>query len=220
MNSIIFDTAREAGIIPVIALENVQDAVPLARALVAGGIRFAEITFRTEAACEAIRRVAKEVPEIIVGAGTVISTAQIAQAVEAGAKFLVSPGLDLDLLDAAQEKEIPIIPGVATPSELMQGLKRGIQCFKFFPASVYGGPAAIKALSAPFPGLRFIPTGGVALDNLESYLALKAVLAVGGSWMCPNHEIQEKNFEHIEELAREAIAKFQGMRGGQNGTQD
>lgn len=200
------------GVIPVVALSRAEDAEPLAEALLSGGIGCAEITFRTEAAEEAIRRISGSCPEMLVGAGTVLSLQQAQRAVAAGAKFLVAPGFDPELVDWCIAHEIPVYPGVMTPSEVTQGVKRGLKVLKFFPAGDAGGTAMLKALSGPFPGMRFIPTGGVGAGNLEQYLSLPQVAAVGGTWMVKKDLIAEGRFERITELAKEAMEKIGALR--------
>ena len=197
---------KRCGIIPVIALDDAKDAILLAKALLAGGIDVAEITFRTAAAEESIRLIAEEVPDMLVGAGTVLTSDQAERAAKAGAKFLVSPGLDVDLIHKARELDVFMLPGAVTPTEIMQGLKEGIELFKFFPAGNYGGLKTIKSLTAPFTQIAFIPTGGVGADNLAEYLNYDRIAAVGGSWICPRNLINEGKWEEITELTREAVA--------------
>ena len=192
-------------IVPVVVLHDFHDAEPLGRALVAGGLPVAEVTFRTAAAAESIRAMS-EVEGLIVGAGTVLNPAQVGQAVAAGASFIVSPGLRRDVVFAAQDAGIPVLPGAVTPSEIMAAQELGLDTVKFFPANVFGGAAAIKALSAPFGGVRFVPTGGVSLSNLEDYLSLSCVPAVGGSWMVPVDAIREGAFDLVSALCRDAVA--------------
>ena len=201
-----------SGVVPVVVLDRAEDAVPVARAMLAGGITVMEITFRTDAAEESIRRVALECPEMLVGAGTVITQAQCSRAIDAGAQFIVSPGLDPEVAALCAERQIPITPGCVTPTEIMQALKLGVQVIKFFPASVYGGVSAMKALSAPFSGVKFIPTGGVDAGNLAEYLAKPFVHAVGGSWLCPKKEIAAGNYIQITRLCREATEIVRAAR--------
>lgn len=193
-----------SGVVPVVVLEDAEDAVPTAKAMAAGGIDVMEVTFRTNAAAESIRKVSEQCPETVVGAGTVINLEQAKLAVESGAKFIVSPGYDEETVKWCVENNIPITPGCATPTEIMMALKHGIGVVKFFPANVYGGLKALKSLSGPFPGLKFIPTGGVNADNLAEFAAAPFVHAIGGSWICPKKEISAHNFEKITELCREA----------------
>ena len=201
------------GIVPVVVLEDEAQAVPTARALLKGGINAMEITFRTAAAKGSIAKVAAEVPEIIVGAGTVINVEQLRDAVAAGAKFIVSPGSDEEVIREAAKLGVPIVPGVATPSEIMLGLKLGIKVFKFFPAEVYGGVKAIKALCGPFPQISFIPTGGISQANAADYLKNPKIRAVGGSWMVSKDMINAGDFDQIAEKSAAATALFREIRG-------
>ena len=193
-----------AGVVPVVVLDNAADAVPTAKAMVAGGIDVMEITFRTAAAADSIRAVAAEVPEMLVGAGTVITLEQCKLAVECGAKFIVSPGYDEEIVAWCVENGVAVTPGCVTPTEIMAGLKHGLKVFKFFPANVYGGLSAIKALSGPFVGLKFIPTGGVNQQNLGEFVSSPSIHAVGGSWVCPKADIAAHNFDKITQLCAEA----------------
>lgn len=192
-------------IVPVVVLNDAKDAEPLGRALMAGGLPVAEVTFRTAAAADSIRAMSA-VDGLIVGAGTVLNPGQVAQAVDAGAQFIVSPGLRRDVVLAAQAAGISVLPGAVTPSEIMAAQELGLDTVKFFPANVYGGAAAIKALSAPFGDMRFVPTGGVSVGNLSDYLSLWCVPAVGGSWMVPVDLIREGAFDRVSELCRDAVA--------------
>ena len=201
------------GIVPVVVLEDVEQAVPTARALLKGGINAMEITFRTAAAKGSIARVAAEVPEMIVGAGTVINVEQLHDAVEAGAKFVVSPGSDADVIREAAKLNVPIVPGVVTPSEIILGLKLGIKIFKFFPAESYGGLKTIKALCGPFPQIKFIPTGGISQSNVADYLKNPKIQAVGGSWMVSKDMINAGDFEGIAQKSKEATDLFKEIRG-------
>jgi 2-dehydro-3-deoxyphosphogluconate aldolase/(4S)-4-hydroxy-2-oxoglutarate aldolase len=194
-----------APVMPVVTIDDPAMAVPLARALVAGGIRAIEVTFRTAAALEALTRIAVEVPEAIPGAGTVLTAAHFQAAAKAGAKFAVSPGATPALLASVRPGPIPFLPGVATASELMACLETGITICKFFPAADAGGVAALKSLGAPFPQARFCPTGGIDLASAPAYLALPNVLCVGGSWIVPRDAIAAGDFARIEALAREAV---------------
>ena len=201
-------------ILPVAVIERAEDAVNTAHALLAGGIGSIEITFRTSAAEEAIAAVCAHCPDMLTGAGTVITLEQCKQAVAAGAKFIVSPGLDEEVVKWCMEHCIPVIPGCATPSEIMRAAKLGVSTVKFFPANVYGGATAIKALSGPFGQLKFIPTGGVNADNLHEYLSVPQVAAVGGSWMCAKKDITNQKFHRICELSKQAVAIAKGEEGG------
>ena len=195
----------ETGIVPVVVLNNVEDAVPLADALIKGGIDFMEITFRTECAAECISVISKEVPDMIVGAGTVLNVEQAKLAVDSGAKFIVSPGLDEATVKWAIENDIPVIPGAVTPTEIMKAISLGLKVVKFFPADVYGGIKAIKALSAPFGQVKFLPTGGVSEANLSEFASNKSVIAVGGSWVCKKDDIIKHDWNKITELSGNAV---------------
>ena len=195
----------ETGIVPVVVLNNVEDAVPLAGALLKGGIDFMEITFRTECAAECISVISKEVPDMTVGAGTVLNIEQAKLAVDCGAKFIVSPGLDEATVKWAIENDIPVIPGTVTPTEIMKAISLGLKVVKFFPADVYGGIKAIKALSAPFGQVKFLPTGGVSEANLNEFAANKSVIAVGGSWVCKKDDIINHDWDKITMLSENAV---------------
>ena len=195
---------RNAGVVPVVVLERAEDAVPAARAMLAGGVDVMEITFRTAAAAEAIRNVAAECPEMLVGAGTVLTVEQCEKAVALGAKFIVSPGFDVEIVDWCVERGVAVAPGCVTPTEIMAALKRGLSVVKFFPAGIYGGLKAMKALAAPFGQVKFIPTGGVSADNLAEYAAAPFVHAVGGSWLCPKADVAAGNFARIAELCAQS----------------
>ena len=200
------ETLSRIGIIPVVVLEDAAQAVPTARALLAGGIATAEITFRTDAAAQSIARISKEVPELLVGAGTVTSVDMARQAMEAGARYIVSPGLNPEVVRWCQAHELPVLPGVTTPTEIESALALGLDTLKFFPAAAAGGIAMLKALRGPYPGVRFVPTGGISAQNVADYLALPNVLACGGSWMVPADLINEGKFDEIEKLTAEAVA--------------
>jgi 2-dehydro-3-deoxyphosphogluconate aldolase/(4S)-4-hydroxy-2-oxoglutarate aldolase len=210
----ILEKLGELGVIPVVRIENSEQAVNLGHALIRGGLPCAEITFRTAAAEEAISTLVSELPEILVGAGTVLNKEQARGAVSAGARFIVSPGFSPEVVDWCLENEIPVTPGIATPTEIMMALERGIGVLKFFPANLLGGPTAIKAISAAFTEVKFIPTGGVSADNLASYLGLRAVHACGGSWLVKSDLIATGNFDKITELAREAANIIRIARTG------
>lgn len=199
-----FGRLSDAGIIPVVVLSRAEDAVPTAKALLKGGITVMEITLRTPAALAAIEAVAAEVPEMLVGAGTVLDVSQCESAAAKGAKFLVSPGFSREMANWCAERQIPWIPGCVTPTEIMEARNAGLEILKFFPANVYGGLKAMKALSAPFRNVRFIPTGGVNNENIRDFLSASCVYAVGGSWICPEKEIQAGNFEGITALCASA----------------
>lgn len=194
------------GIVPVIALSDVEKAVPLAGALLEGGIPCAEITFRTAEGVEAIRRIAEQVPDTLVGAGTVLTTEQVDRAIAVGARFAVSPGFNPRVVDYCIQRGLPIVPGCSTPSDMEQALERGLDVVKFFPAEQAGGLAYIKAVAAPYTGLRFMPTGGISADNLGTYLQFDRVLACGGSWMVKKELIDAGRFDEITRLCKEAVA--------------
>ena len=196
---------EELGIVPVVVLQDIKDAKPLAQALCEGGLPCAEVTFRTEAAEESIRIMTEAFPQMLVGAGTVLTKAQVDAAVEAGAKFIVSPGFDPEIVDYCLEKQIPVFPGCITPSEIAQAVKRGLRVVKFFPAEQFGGVAAIKAVSAPYVGLKFMPTGGVSAANLKDYFGCKSIIACGGSWMVKGDLIAAGKFDEIRQMTAEAV---------------
>lgn len=191
-------------VIPVIVLDDAKDAVPLAKALVAGGLPAIEITLRTDAALESIRRVAAEVPDALVGAGTILNAAQFEEAVAAGSKFIVSPGLTPELVEAADGSPVPLLPGAVTSSEIMAALEEGYSLLKFFPAEQAGGAAYLKSLSSPFGAVKFCPTGGVSAKNAPDYLSLPNVLCVGGSWVAPKDAVSGGDWDRITALAKEA----------------
>ena len=207
------EQAAACGVVPVVVLDDAELAVPTAKALLAGGINAMEITFRTAAAKDSIARVAAEVPEMIVGAGTVINVEQLHDAVNAGAKFIVSPGSDADVIAEAAKLGVAMIPGVVTPSEIILGLKLGVKVFKFFPAEAYGGLKTIKALCGPFPQIRFIPTGGISQANAADYFKNPKILAVGGSWMVSKDMINAGQFDQITEKSAAATALFKEIKG-------
>jgi 2-dehydro-3-deoxyphosphogluconate aldolase / (4S)-4-hydroxy-2-oxoglutarate aldolase len=201
------------GLVPVVKIDRAADAVPLGQALVAGGLPCAEITFRTAAAEEAIRNLAAALPEMMLGAGTVLTVEQAEKAVSAGARFIVSPGFGPAVVDWCLRQGVPVLPGVATPTEIMMALDKGIKIVKFFPAEALGGIATLKALSAPFGGVKFMPTGGVSAANLPDYLALPAVHACGGTWMVEGKLIAGGQFAEITRLAAEARGIVRRVRG-------
>lgn len=201
------------GVVPVIVLRDAAQAVPLARALLEGGIGCIEITLRTAAGVEAIRQIAAEVPDMLVGAGTVLSLEQAEAAVEAGAQFIVAPGFDDDLVDWCQARGLDVLPGAVTPTEITHARQKGIFVVKFFPADIYGGAAAVKALSGPFADVRFIPTSGVNADTLAGFLKVPAILACGGSWVAPRELIDAGRYDEITRLARAAADTVKQVRG-------
>ena len=196
----------ELKVVPVVVLNDVKDAAPLAKALVEGGLPCAEVTFRTEAAAESLRIMAEAYPDMLVGAGTVLTTEQVDKAVEAGAKFIVSPGFDPEIVDYCIEKNIPVFPGCISPSEVAQAVKRGLKVVKFFPAEQAGGLTMIKAMAAPYNMLKFMPTGGINTKNLKEYLACDKILCCGGSWMVKGDMIEAGEFDKIQKLTEEAKA--------------
>lgn len=196
----IIEKLIDAKIIPVIKIDSPQEAVPLARALLQGGITVAEVTFRTEAAADGIAAIHAQVPEMLLGAGTVLTVENAQKAIDAGARFVVAPGFDPVVVDYVVEQGIAMIPGVATPTEVSLALGRGLHILKFFPAEVLGGIKMLDALAGPFPGVQFIPTGGITRSNMESYFRCKNVVAIGGSWMV------QKDLVQVTELSREAVS--------------
>lgn len=193
-------------LVPVVVLEDAKDALPLAKALIDGGLPVAEVTFRTAAAEDSIRAISEAYPEMLVGAGTVTNLEQAKTAVAAGAKFLVTPGFSDEVTRYAVENDIPIFPGTCTPTEVMRAMSYGLKVVKFFPASQYGGLNTIKALAGPFPAMRFMPTGGINAGNVKEYLANKHIIACGGSWMVKSDLIAAGKFDEIKRLTQEAVA--------------
>ncbi|MCL2828513.1 MAG: bifunctional 4-hydroxy-2-oxoglutarate aldolase/2-dehydro-3-deoxy-phosphogluconate aldolase [Oscillospiraceae bacterium] len=192
------------GIVPVVVLDKVEDAIPTAKALLAGGVDVMEITLRTEAGLGSIRQVAEQCPDVLVGAGTVITLDQCKQAVEAGARFIVSPGFNPTVVEWCIANNISVTPGCVTPTEITAALELGINVLKFFPADVYGGLSAMKALAGPFGNVKFVPTGGISDKNLAEYVSAPFIHAVGGSWLCAKADIASGNFEKITALAAHA----------------
>lgn len=201
------------GVVPVVVLNRAEDAKPLAEALCRGGLKCAEVTFRTDAAEESIKIMSESFPDMLVGAGTVLTTSQVDRAVAAGAKFIVSPGFDPEVVDYCIDKNIPVVPGTITPSEVAQGVKRGLKLLKFFPAEQAGGLAMIKAMAAPYTMVRFMPTGGINARNLPDYLASDKIAACGGSWMVKASLVDNKEYDRIEEMTREAVGTVKKIRG-------
>ena len=195
---------QEIGIIPVVVLDRVEDALPLGKALIEGGLPCAEVTFRTEAAEESIRVMSENFPELLVGAGTVLTTEQVDRAVAAGAKFIVSPGLNPRIVKYCVEKGVVIVPGCANPSDIEQALENGLEVVKFFPAELLGGLKMIKALSGPYGNVKFMATGGISANNVREYLACDHIAACGGSWMVNGKLVKEGKFDEITELVKEA----------------
>lgn len=205
------DAVCRHGVIPVVLLERAADAPALGAALISGGLPVAEVTFRTAAAAEVLRVLAED-PALLIGAGTVVRAEQVDEAVAAGARFVVSPGLSQRVVDRCREHDVPVVPGVATASEVIAALDLGLDLLKLFPAEASGGPATLEALAAPFPGVRFIPTGGVGAANAASYLELSCVAAVGGSWMATPKLVKSGDFAAIARLAAEAVALVAEVR--------
>ncbi len=200
------DVLRLSPVMPVVVIDDAAHAVQLARTLLAGGVKTIEITLRTPAALDAIRAIATEAPEMIVGAGTVLTADDLDAAIAAGARYALSPGGTSKLMKAARKQDIPFIPGVATASEVQRGLQLGYRCFKLFPAEQLGGVSAVKALAGPFPSIRFCPTGSITPEKAPGYLALDNVLCVGGSWIAPADKIRSGDWAGIEAAARQAAA--------------
>ena len=207
----ILEQFQKIGIIPVVVIDDAKDAVPLAKALCEGGLPVAEVTFRTDAAEEAIRLMAEAFPNMLVGAGTVLTTEQVDRAVAAGSKFIVSPGLNPKVVKYCQEKNVPITPGTARPTDIEMALELGLDVVKFFPAEQNGGLAMIKAMAAPYTKVKFMPTGGISPKNLKSYLDFDKIIACGGSWMVPKDLVAAGDFEAIKNLTREAVNTMLGF---------
>lgn len=207
----------EYGVVPVVVLEDAKDALPLAKALTEGGLPCAEVTFRTDAAEESIRLIRREYPQMLVGAGTVLGIEQARRAVEAGAKFIVSPGFDPQIVDDCLERDIPVFPGCITPSEVAQAVKRGLEVLKFFPAEQAGGLAMIKAMAAPYTMVKFMPTGGISEKNLKEYLEYDKIICCGGSWMVKSSLIRNGEFGKIRKLVKEAVELVASIRGKEKG---
>ncbi len=203
---------EEYGVVPVVVLKDVKDAEPLADALYRGGLSCAEVTFRTDAAEESIKIMTTKYPDMLVGAGTVLTTEQVDRAVNAGAKFIVSPGFDPEIVDYCLSKNIPVFPGCITPSEVAQAVKRGLKVIKFFPAEQAGGVDMIKAMGAPYGMVKFMPTGGISAKNLKEYLSCSNIVCCGGSWMVKGDLITAGEFDKIAELTREAVELVESIR--------
>lgn len=202
---------HDIGIIPVIALKDPKKALPLAKALVEGGIPAAEVTFRTDAALEAIETMSKAYPDMLVGAGTVLSVANAEKAVKAGAKFIVSPGFDPEVVDWCIAHKVPVSPGLCTPSEIQQAIKRGLSVVKFFPAEASGGVGMLKNFAGPFGGMKFMPTGGINLSNLADYAKCPNVISVGGTWMVKSDKIEAEKWDEITQMCKDAEKALQGL---------
>ena len=201
------------GIVPVVVLDDAKDAAPLAKALCDGGLACAEVTFRTAAAEESIRIMATEYPEMVVGAGTVLTTEQVDRAVAAGASVIVSPGFDPEIVDYCISKDIPVMPGIVTPSELAQAVKRGLTRVKFFPATAAGGIKMIKAMCAAYTNVRIMPTGGINAKNISEYLECDKIFCCGGSWMVKGDMIKAGEFDKIKDMTAEAVSLVKKIRG-------
>lgn len=199
-------------VVPVVVLNDADDAIPLADALIKGGLPCAEVTFRTDAAEESIRRICKSFPDMLVGAGTVLTTKQVERAYKAGAKFIVSPGFDPEIIDYCISIGLPVLPGCITPSEIAQAVKRGLKVVKFFPAEQSGGVAMIKAMAAPYSMVKFMPTGGISTKNLADYLSCDKILCCGGSWMVKEDLIRSGSFDKITDMTKEATALARSIR--------
>ncbi|OOC28984.1 bifunctional 4-hydroxy-2-oxoglutarate aldolase/2-dehydro-3-deoxy-phosphogluconate aldolase [Helicobacter pylori] len=206
MQDKIIEILQISPIVPVVVIENIKDAVPLAQSLIEGGIPIIEVTLRSSCALEAIELIAKNVPKMHVGAGTILNPTQLEQAQNRGAEFLISPGLTIKLLEHAKKKDMPLIPGVSSSSEVMQALELGYNALKFFPAEYCGGVKLLNAFNGPFKGVKFCPTGGISVDNMRSYLALENVVCVGGSWLTPKDLVQNKEWDKITEICKRALA--------------
>ena len=209
----VLEKIQKTGIIPVVVLNDVKDAEPLAKALIEGGLPCAEVTFRTDAAEESIRIMKEKFPEMLLGAGTVLTTDQVDRAVAAGAEFIVSPGLNPRIVKYCVEKNIPITPGCANASDIEQAIENGLEVVKFFPAEPAGGLKMIKALAAPYVGVKFMPTGGISASNVRDYLAYDRIIACGGSWMVSGDLVKAGEFDKIKELTADAAAIVKEMRG-------
>ena len=199
-------------VVPVVVLNDADDAVPLADALIKGGLPCAEVTFRTDAAEESIRRICESFPDMLVGAGTVLTTKQVERAHKAGAKFIVSPGFDPEIIDCCISIGLPVLPGCITPSEIAQAVKRGLKVVKFFPAEQSGGVTMIKAMAAPYSMVKFMPTGGISTKNLADYLSCDKILCCGGSWMVKEDLIKSGSFDKITDMTKEATALASSIR--------
>ncbi|GAA7033366.1 bifunctional 4-hydroxy-2-oxoglutarate aldolase/2-dehydro-3-deoxy-phosphogluconate aldolase [Helicobacter pylori] len=206
MQDKIIEILQISPIVPVVVIEDIKDAVPLAQSLIEGGIHIIEVTLRSSCALEAIELIAKNVPKMRVGAGTILNPTQLEQAQNRGAEFLISPGLTIKLLEYAKKKDMPLIPGVSSSSEVMQALELGYSALKFFPAEYCGGVKLLNAFNGPFKGVKFCPTGGISTDNMRSYLNLENVLCVGGSWLTPKNLIQNKEWDKITEICKRSLA--------------
>jgi 2-dehydro-3-deoxyphosphogluconate aldolase/(4S)-4-hydroxy-2-oxoglutarate aldolase len=213
-HSAVLERIASMRIVPMIVIDDPDDAVPLARALSDGGLPCVEVTFRTPRAVEALRRIAGELPDVLVGAGTVLTPAQVAEARAAGARFVVAPGFNAGVVEFCQSVELPVFPGVCTPTEIEMALGAGLSVLKFFPAEPIGGLPFLKAVAAPYTTVSFIPTGGIGPSNLASYLGFPRVVACGGSWLAPNDWIAARQFDRIRDTARAAVAIANDVTAG------
>ena len=210
MNNII-KKIQSIGVIPVVKIDKIEDAIPLAKALCEGGLPCAEVTFRTSVAKEAIKEIVQAYPNMLVGAGTVLNIKQVDEAIEAGAKFIVSPGLNTKVVEYCNKKGVLMVPGCSNPSDVEEAIQLGLDVVKFFPAEAAGGLKMIKAMAAPYGNIKFMPTGGINLNNLESYLSFDKIIACGGTWMVTSELIESGNFEEIKKLTREAVEQMLGF---------
>lgn len=210
MNEVLV-TIHQLGLVPVVALEDAKDAAPLAKALCEGGLPCAEVTFRTEAAEESIKIMSREFPQMLIGAGTVLTTEQVDRAMDAGARFIVSPGLNSKVVEHCLERGVTVTPGTSNPSDVETAIEMGLEVVKFFPAEPSGGLEMIKAMAAPYTKMKFMPTGGISIENLNRYLSFPKILACGGSWMVKGDLIRAGKFHEIERLTREAVQKMLGL---------
>ena len=208
----IINQINDVGIVPVVVINDSQKALSLATAIQAGGLRVIEVTLRTAEAMESIKKIAKSLPDMLIGAGTVRTIVQVDQAIEAGASFIVSPGFSPEVVTYCIEKNIPVIPGCITPTEIEQAANYGLSVLKFFPAQAAGGVEMLKALASPYGNISFMPTGGININNLEDYLSLKNVIACGGSWMVKDDLLDSENFDKITELTEMAVKKVKEIR--------
>lgn len=203
---------KQTGIVPVVKLNDVSKAIPLCNALLAGGINVAEVTFRTEQAPDVIKKISNECKNMIVGAGTIINVEQAKKAIDCGAKFIVSPGFSKDIVLVCQSQNVPVIPGCITPTEIMQAIECGLDVVKFFPAKEFGGLATMKSLSAPFAQIKFMPTGGVSLDNLKEFISAKFIVACGGTYMVKEDLINNEKYDEITKLSKQSTDIIKEVR--------
>lgn len=220
MKEKLFQEVYRYGIIPVVKIDDVKDAIPLAQALIEGGLPVAEVTYRTDCAEEAIREINEKFPQMLLIAGTVLTIEQVDSAISAGAKMIVSPGLNPKIVQYCNELGVPIVPGVSSPSDIEMALELGLNVVKFFPAEINGGIQAIKAMSAPYGNIRFMPTGGINENNLKDYLAFNKIIACGGTWMVKSDLIINKDFDQIKNLTKQAVSKMLNLELGHVGISD